>query len=50
MCGSIAWDWQECTHAKVEELMVPGTHVTMMALPHVKTLADTLAQYLSTEA
>ena len=41
-----AWGWAECTHAKVEELMVPGTHVTMMALPHVKTLADKLAQYL----
>ena len=40
------WGWAECTHAKVEELMVPGTHVTMMALPHVKTLADKLAQYL----
>jgi len=41
-----AWGWTECTHAKVEEIMVQGTHVTMMALPHVKTLADKLAQYL----
>jgi len=30
--------------------MVPGTHETMMTSPHVKTLADTLAQYLRTEA
>lgn len=33
-----AWGWAECTHAKVEEIMVQGTHVTMMALPHVKYL------------
>jgi thioesterase domain-containing protein len=33
-------------HAKVEELMVPGTHESMMTRPHVKTLADKLAQYL----
>jgi thioesterase domain-containing protein/acyl carrier protein len=45
-----AWGWAECTDAKVEEIRVQGTHVTMMALPHVKTLADTLAQYLRTEA
>jgi thioesterase domain-containing protein len=42
-----AWGWAECTDAKVEEIMVPGTHVTMMALPHVKTLADKLSRYLS---
>ena len=41
-----SWGWAECTHAKVEEHWVPGTHVTMMALPHVKTLADQLSQYL----
>jgi surfactin family lipopeptide synthetase A len=41
-----AWGWSECTHAKVEELMVPGTHETMMTRPHVKTLADKLSQYL----
>ncbi|OAD21768.1 pyoverdine sidechain peptide synthetase II, D-Asp-L-Thr component [Candidatus Thiomargarita nelsonii] len=44
-----AWGWTDCTHAKVEEHWVPGTHMTMMALPHVKTLADKLAQYLRTE-
>jgi len=43
-----AWGWAECTHAKVEEHLVPGTHVTMMALPHVKILSDKLAQYLRT--
>jgi thioesterase domain-containing protein/acyl carrier protein len=41
-----AWGWAECTHAKVEEHWVPGTHFSMMALPHVKTLADKLAQCL----
>jgi len=41
-----SWGWAESTHAQVEELMVQGTDVTMMALPHVKTLADKLAQYL----
>jgi thioesterase domain-containing protein len=43
-----AWGWTECTHAKVEEHWVPGTHGTMITVPHVKTLADKLAQYLST--
>ena len=42
-----AWGWAECTDAEVTEVMVPGTHVTMMAIPHVKTLADTLSHYLS---
>jgi len=41
-----AWGWAECTHAKVEVHWVQGTHVTMMALPHVKTLADKLSNYL----
>jgi len=41
-----SWGWAECTHAKVEEHWVPGTHVSMMTSPHVKTLADTLSQYL----
>jgi thioesterase domain-containing protein len=40
-----AWGWAECTHAKVEEHWVPGTHVTMMTSPHVKTLTDKQAQY-----
>jgi len=42
-----SWGWTECTHAKVEELMVPGTHVTMMALPHVRILAEKLSAKLS---
>jgi len=42
-----AWGWAECTHTEVEEHWVPGTHVTMMTPPHVKTLADKLSQYLS---
>jgi len=42
-----AWGWAECTHAKVEEFMVPGTHVTMMALPHVRILAEKLSAKLS---
>jgi len=29
-----AWGWSECTHAKVEELWVPGTHGTMITVPH----------------
>jgi len=41
-----AWGWSECTQVKVEEVMVPGTHMTMMDQPHVKTLADKLSQYL----
>jgi amino acid adenylation domain-containing protein len=42
------WGWQECTHAQVEEHWVPGTHVTMMTPPHVKTLADKLSQLFTT--
>ncbi len=42
-----AWGWAECTHANVEEIMVPGTHVTMMALPHVRILAEKLRLRLS---
>jgi amino acid adenylation domain-containing protein len=42
-----AWGWASGTHAKVEEHWVPGTHLTMMALPHVEILADKLAQCLS---
>jgi hypothetical protein len=45
-----SWGWAECTHAEVKEIMVQGTHVTMMTPPHVKILADKLAQYLRTEA
>ncbi|MEK8015493.1 MAG: alpha/beta fold hydrolase [Candidatus Parabeggiatoa sp.] len=41
-----AWGWAECTDAKVEEIRVPGTHVTMMALPHIKSLADKLSNLL----
>lgn len=41
-----AWGWTECTHAKVEEHWVPGTHGTMITVPHVKILADELSQYL----
>jgi len=41
-----AWGWTECTYAKIEELMVPGTHGTMITVPHVKTLADELSKYL----
>jgi len=42
-----AWGWASGTYAKVEEFMVPGTHVTMMALPHVEILAGKLTQCLS---
>jgi thioesterase domain-containing protein len=43
-----AWGWTECTHAKVEEHWVPGTHGTMITVPHVEILADKLAQCLRT--
>ncbi|MCP4698901.1 MAG: hypothetical protein GY862_18915 [Gammaproteobacteria bacterium] len=42
-----AWGWTECTHAKVEEHWVPGTHGTMITVPHVKILADELSNCLS---
>jgi len=38
--------WAKCTHAKVVEHWVPGTHVTMMTHPHVNTLAAQLSQSL----
>jgi thioesterase domain-containing protein len=41
-----AWGWAECTRADVVQVMVPGTHVTMMTPPSVKILAQRLAQYL----
>jgi len=41
-----AWGWAACTRAEVVEIMVPGTHVTMMASPQVKVLAGRLAEYL----
>ncbi len=41
-----AWGWAEGTHAKVVEHWVPGTHVTMMTSPQVKTLAAQLSQSL----
>jgi len=40
------WGWSECTQAEVEVHWVPGTHVTMMTRPQVKTLADKLSQAL----
>jgi microcystin synthetase protein McyG len=42
-----AWGWSECTHSKVEELMVPGTHFTMMTIPHVQTLATAIQQIMN---
>ncbi|MEK8015496.1 MAG: hypothetical protein VSS75_001425, partial [Candidatus Parabeggiatoa sp.] len=43
-----AWGWAECTHAQVEEIMVPGTHVTMMTIPDVRILAEKISLRLST--
>jgi len=40
------WGWADCTHAEVSEHWVPGTHITMMISPHVKSLAKILINYL----
>ena len=43
------WGWAEYTAAGVTEITVPGTHVTMMALPRVRHLADALRPFLRKE-
>ncbi|MCP4698436.1 MAG: AMP-binding protein, partial [Gammaproteobacteria bacterium] len=40
------WGWGEYTVAGVTEITVPGTHVTMMALPHVRHLAEAVRPFL----
>jgi amino acid adenylation domain-containing protein len=42
-----AWGWAACTQAGVEVIAAPGNHFTMMAEPHVRTLAERLASQLS---
>jgi len=41
------WGWNQLAQDKVELRIVPGDHVTMMAEPHVRTLASELAACIS---
>jgi len=41
------WGWNQLAPANVERRIVPGDHVTMMAEPHVRTLASELAACIS---
>jgi len=38
------WGWNQLAPGTVEVRIVPGDHVTMMAEPHVRTLATQLAE------
>ena len=38
------WGWNQLAPGTVEVRIVPGDHVTMMAEPHVRTLANELAE------
>ncbi|XCN75492.1 MAG: AMP-binding protein [Candidatus Electrothrix aestuarii] len=40
------WGWSDCTQAKAVEISVPGNHASMMALPHVRHLADAIRPFL----
>jgi len=40
------WGWAAHTQAEVIEQFIPGTHVTMVASPHVQTLAAAINTYL----
>jgi len=41
------WGWNQLAQTNVEVRIVPGDHVTMMADPHVRTLASELAACIS---
>jgi thioesterase domain-containing protein len=41
------WGWNQLAQTNVEVRIVPGDHVTMMAEPHVRTLASELAACIS---
>ncbi|MGR9108700.1 MAG: thioesterase domain-containing protein, partial [Gammaproteobacteria bacterium] len=41
-----AWGWANYTDAGVTILKVPGTHMTMLAEPHVRSLAEALSACL----
>ena len=41
------WGWNQVAQDNVELRIVPGDHVTMMAEPHVRTLASELAACIS---
>lgn len=40
------WGWDAHTHEGVVEILVPGTHASMMTMPYVPTLAATLQPLL----
>ena len=44
-----AWGWNNYTQAQVEEVNVPGNHVTMMVTPQVKTLAKAIRAKLDVQ-
>jgi amino acid adenylation domain-containing protein len=39
--------WDKYTLASTEEFLVPGTHFTMMTIPHVQTLATAIQQIMN---
>lgn len=45
--GCKSWGWQSYAAGPVETFFVPGDHVTMMAEPHVQTLARTINAVLA---
>lgn len=40
------WGWSDLTQAGVRVQFVPGTHITMMTSPHVRTLAEAMNRAL----
>lgn len=44
------WGWQAFSTAPVRVIRAPGTHLSMLAEPHVKTLAALLTDHLSSGA
>lgn len=41
------WGWQEFAKGPVELIFVPGNHITMIAQPHVRVLAERLTECLA---